>query len=44
MDSDGLVRTVLTDGKGNFRDYKYPNNYILDKAMKMEKNRESHEI
>ncbi len=38
------LRTALTEVKGNFRDYKYPNNYILDRMLKMEKNRETHII
>ena len=33
LDSNDLVRTGLTEVKGNFRDYK-PQNYILDKTFK----------
>lgn len=44
MDPNDLVRTALTEVKGNFRDYKYPNNYILDKTVKIEKSRETQVI
>ena len=37
LDPNDLVRTALTKVKGNFRGYKYPNNYILDKTLNMEK-------
>lgn len=37
LDPNDPVRTALTQVKGNFRGYKYPNSYTLDKILKVEK-------